>query len=96
MRASKLDAYKGQIMGWLAQHPFSARQLLPRLRELGYDGGYSILKDYVRQVRPRRPPAYLTLHFEPGECAQIDWGSAGSLAVGNTQRRLSFLVMVLC
>jgi transposase len=69
---------------------------LPRLRELGYDGGYSLLKDYVRQVRPRRPRAYLTLHFEPGECAQIDWGCAGSLAVGNTPRRLSFLVMVLC
>jgi transposase len=94
--SSKLDAYKGWILGWLAQHPFSARQLLARLREQGYQGGYTILTDYVRQVRPRTPTAYLTLHFEPGECAQIDWGYAGTMAVGNTRRRLSFLVMVLC
>ena len=95
-RASKLDAYKGSILGWLAQHPFSARQLLPRLREQGYEGGYTLLTDYVRQVRPKRPAAFLTLHFEPGECAQVDWGCAGSLLVGSTRRRLSFLVMTLC
>ena len=46
-------------------------------------------------MRPRRPSAYLTLHFEPGECVQIDWGCAGTLRVGTTRRRLSFLVMVL-
>jgi hypothetical protein len=38
----------------------------------------------------------LTLAFAPGECAQVDWGSYGSVAVGNTRRRLSFFVMVLC
>jgi len=38
----------------------------------------------------------LTLAFAPGECAQVDWGSFGSVAVGNTCRRLSFFVMVLC
>jgi Integrase core domain len=37
-----------------------------------------------------------TLAFAPGECAQVDWGCAGSMAVGSTRRRLSFFVMVLC
>jgi transposase len=36
------------------------------------------------------------LEFAPGECAQVDWGSFGSVAVGSTRRRLSFFVMVLC
>jgi hypothetical protein len=36
------------------------------------------------------------LEFAPGECAQVDWGSFGSVAVGATRRRLSFFVMVLC
>lgn len=40
--------------------------------------------------------AYLTLAFAPGECAQVDWGEYGSVAVGSTRRRLSFFVMVLC
>jgi hypothetical protein len=50
----------------------------------------------VRQVRPPTRPAYLTLHFEPGECVQVDWGHAGVVHVGNTRRRLSVFVMVLC
>ena len=36
------------------------------------------------------------LSFAPGECAQVDWGSYGSVNVGSTSRRLSFFVMVLC
>ena len=36
------------------------------------------------------------LAFAPGECAQVDWGHYGSVNVGNTRRRLSFFVMVLC
>ena len=95
-RRSKLDPYKPDIVRWLDSHPLSAAQIFQRLREQGYEGGYSILTDYVRQIRPPRPPAYLKLAFAPGECAQVDWGSYGTLAVGATQRRLSFFVMVLC
>ena len=83
-------------MRWLEAHQLSAMQVLQRLREIGYSGGYSTVKDYVRKIRPPRAPAYLTLAFAPGECAQLDWGSFGTLAVGSTQRRLSFFVMVLC
>ena len=38
----------------------------------------------------------LTLAFAPGECAQVAWGSYGSVPVGQTSRRLSFFVIVLC
>lgn len=95
-RPSKLDPFKGPILAWLQQHAYTAQQVFQQLRRQGYTGGYSILKDYIRQVRPVRPPAFLTLHFAPGECAQVDWGSYGSIAVGSTRRRLSFFVMVLC
>ena len=95
-RSSKLDPFKADIARWLDQHPYSAAQIFQRLREQGYDGGYTIVKAHVRRVRPRRAPAYLTLAFGPGECAQVDWGSYGTLAVGATRRRLSFFVMVLC
>jgi hypothetical protein len=50
----------------------------------------------VRSVRPRPAPAFLTLSFAPGECAQVDWGSYGTVPVGQTRRKLSFFVMVLC
>jgi transposase len=96
-RKSKLDAFKPTIQRWLERYPYSATQILQRLQaEEGYEGGFSILKDYVRRVRPVRKPAFLTLAFAPGECAQVDWGCAGALQIGSTRRRLSFFVMVLC
>ena len=95
-RTSKLDPYKARIRQWLESHDYSAQQIFQRLREEGFDGGYSIVKEYVRKVRPRRPAAFLTLAFAPGECAQVDWGQYGSVAVGETRRTLSFFVMVLC
>ncbi|MCP3877694.1 MAG: transposase, partial [Sulfitobacter sp.] len=70
-RASKLDAYKAQIRQWLEAHPYSAQQIFQRLQEAGFDGGITIVKEYVRTVRPRRAPAFLTLTFAPGECAQV-------------------------
>jgi transposase len=94
-RRSKLDPFKPSITRLLDTHPYSAQQIFQRLREEGYRGGVSILRDYVRRIRPPRRPVYLKLHFAPGECAQADWGAFGSVAVGNTRRRLSFFVMVL-
>lgn len=95
-RASKLDPFKGQIKRWLEAHPFSSAQILQRLQHMGYDGGRTILKDYLREIRPRKQPAYLKLHFDPGECAQVDWGECGPLSIGTTRRKLQVFVMVLC
>ncbi|MDP1526368.1 MAG: IS21 family transposase, partial [Rhodocyclaceae bacterium] len=96
VRPSKLDPFKGSILRLLEAHPYTAQQVLQRIKEEGFDGRYSIVKRYVHKVRPTRKSAYLTLAFAPGECAQVDWGSYGSIRVGETSRRLSFFVMVLC
>ena len=95
-RKSKLDPFKDDIFRMLETHPFSATQVYQRLKEMGFDGGYTIVKEYVRKIRPIRTPAFLKLDFAPGECAQVDWGSFGSINVGETRRRISFFVMVLC
>ena len=95
-RPGKLDVFKGIVVALLQRHPYTAQQLFQQLKAQGYAGGYSILKEFVRQVRPPAKPAYLVLQFAPGDCAQVDWGSFGSIAVGSTRRRLSFFVMVLC
>jgi transposase len=94
-RSSKLDAHKSQIKSWLEQHDYSAQQIFQMLHDEGFCGGYTIVREYVKKVRPRPPKAYLSLSFAPGECAQVDWGSFGSVPVGNTHRKLSFFVMVL-
>ncbi|HEV8493738.1 MAG TPA: IS21 family transposase [Candidatus Angelobacter sp.] len=95
-RPSKLDPFKGRIVAMLEAHAYTAQQIFQQIKTEGYSGGYSILKALVQLVRPVRKPAYLTLEFAPGQCAQVDWGSFGWANVGTTRRRLSFFVMVLC
>ena len=95
-RVGKLDAYKGLIVRWLDTHPYSAQQIFQRLREAGFVGGITIVKDYVHRIRPRHQEAFLKLDFAPGETAQVDWGEFGTIGVGSTRRRLSFFLMVLC
>jgi transposase len=84
------------LIRMIETHPYTASQIFYRIRQRGFDGSYSLVKEYVRKVRPARAPAYLSLAFAPAECAQVDWGSWGSVNVGGTRRRLSFFVMVLC
>jgi transposase len=95
-RKSKLDPYKDAIVGLLEKHPYSAMQLFQRIREDDYSGSYELVKEFVRKVRPNRPPAFLTLDFAPGECSQVDWGQYKTIEVGGTRRKLYFFVMVLC
>ena len=59
-RPIKLDPYKKQIVRWLDSYPYSATEIFLRLREGGYTGRITIVKDYVRQIRPPRTPAFLT------------------------------------
>jgi len=96
VRPSKLDAYKHQIVQSLEKYAYTSDQMFRRIKEDGYDGGITILKDYMQKIRPKKTQAYLTLSFAPGESAQVDWGHYGSVQVGSTRRRLSFFVMVLC
>lgn len=94
-RGSKLDPHKDQIKSWLETHDLSAQQVVQRLRANGLQVGYTIVREYVRLVRPKPVKAFLSLHFAPGECMQVDWGSWGTIPVGATRRRLSFFVAVL-
>ena len=95
-RPSKLDAFKATVVKMVESYPYSAQQVYQRIREDGFTGCYTVVKKFVRKIRPKREKAYLTLAFAPGECAQVDWGSYGTIRVGDTTRRLSFFVMVLC
>ena len=75
-RPSKLDPFKGRIVRWLQSHPYTAAQIFLRLRDGGYQGGQTIVKDFVRQVRPPRTKAFLTLSFAPARPPR--WTGASS------------------
>ena len=49
-----LDRFEQDIHGMLEQYPkLTAVRLQEKLRALGFDGSYTIVKDYLRRVRPR-------------------------------------------
>ena len=58
-RGSILDPYKEYINQRLEKYDLTATRLLREIKEQGYTGSYTILKDYVRQVKGARPkPAF--------------------------------------
>lgn len=96
IRSSILDPYKPFIVQTLVHHPrLRATRLYDMIRSRGYPGGISTLRSYVRTVRPRKSTAYLKLNTLPGEQGQVDWGSFGTITVGQAQRSLCCFVMVL-
>jgi transposase len=94
---SVLEPFKPYIVDRLTEHPdLTSPRLLAELKERGYIHGVATLRRYVARVRaPRLRKAYLRIETDPGEQAQVDWGSFGHLRVGRAQRPLSAFSMVL-
>jgi transposase len=91
-----LDEYKDIIKSLLEQcEDFSSVQLFQRVKDAGYTGGVTTVRNYVRRIRPSRKKTYATLAFAPGEAAQVDFGYCGYIYAGNSRRRLYVFSMVL-
>jgi transposase len=95
-RPSQLEPYKAYIDERLAAGVWNAIVLLRELRERGYRGGYTVLKEYVQ---PKREASRITAvrRFEtpPGRQAQVDWGHLGTLEMNGEERKLSGFTFTL-
>lgn len=94
-RRSKLDPYKATVDRLLGEGVWNAVVVLRLLQAQGYDGGVSILKDYIRPKRALRP-SRATVRFEtgPGVQLQHDWGQVETLIAGE-RCRVHFAVNTL-
>lgn len=94
---SALDRFKPYIVERLVEFPeLTSVRLHEELVARGLSLGVTQLRRYVAQVRPPRPrKAYLRIETDPGEQAQVDWGSFGHMRIGSGQRPLSVFSMVL-
>lgn len=74
-RGSKLDPYKSTIDRLLEEGVWNAVVILREIQALGYEGGSTILRDYIQPKRPQRQ-SKATVRFEtpPGRQLQTDWG----------------------
>ena len=94
-----LDPYHRQIDGLIAKYPeLSAVRVLEEISrgQEGYRGSVYSVRRYLRKTRPVRGRVYQEVFYEPGEAMQVDWGDCGILEIGQTKRRVSVFVAVLC
>src|SRR3984885_6361919 len=96
----KLDPYRGIIQARLQTYPrLSAQRVFEEIRSAGYDGGYTQLKQYVRQIRPRSiEEAVQRFETPAGFQGQVDfatfnlpWGRRYALVVVLGYSRLLWL-----
>ncbi len=95
---SKLDPFKDEIHRLLKADPKLPGQ---RIRELivplGFDGGKTIVDDYLREVRPLFAPPPRTFQrtvYRPGEICQFDvWEPKAQVPVGHGQTRRGWVVV---
>ena len=96
MKGSKLDPFITQIQAILAEKPLIPTVLiLDKIRASGYDGGRTILYEYVFKLRTKQKPAFVPLEMLPGEQAQVDWGHCGTISCGQHKRKLYVFCMTL-
>jgi len=96
-RPSKLDPFQGAVAEWLEKDPgVSAAVIEQKLRAAGYQGGHSILREYVRNVRPHLTPKRAFVRMEPlaGERFEVDWGHFGALSYAGDMRKLYAFALV--
>jgi transposase len=96
-RGSKLDPFTEEVERLLGEDGrLPGEVILGVLREHGYDGGRSILGDYLREVRPRfvAPRSTQRTRYEPGELCQFDvWHPSRLIPVGHEQQRAGYVVV---
>jgi transposase len=98
-RGGLLDPYKAKIDALLARYPeLSAVRIREEIARGpdGYNGSVITVRRYVRSIRPPRGRVYQEVHYEPAQAMQVDWGECGRVQVGNTTRKVSVFVAVLC
>lgn len=89
-----LDPYKDWLMGRMEEVGYNARILLRELEHQGYTGSYDPVKRFVAPHRQHQVKACVRYETEPGEQAQVDWGSDW-VWVGDAFVKIHFFAFVL-
>ncbi|MGG4024652.1 IS21-like element IS5376 family transposase, partial [Geobacillus stearothermophilus] len=94
---SKLDPFKPYLQKrMLEDGVFNSEKLFFEIRQQGYTGGKTILKDYMKPFRETAKKKY-TVRYEtlPGEQMQVDWKEVGEVVIEGRKVKLSLFVAVL-
>jgi len=95
--ASKLEPFKDEIHRLLSDDPkLPGVRVRELIEPLGFDGGKTIVDDYLREVRPMflRVRTHQRTVYRPGEICQWDlWEPSRLVPVGHGQQRRGWVVV---
>jgi transposase len=95
-RAKKLDPFVPYLERRIEEGVFNCTKLLDEIRRQGYEGGKSVVKNFVQPYREaQRQEATVRFETLPGEQAQVDWGHFGFIQHHGRRRKLYGFVMTL-
>lgn len=95
-KGSLLDPFREEVLSLLDEDPARPATAISReLRRVGYTGGLTILRTYLREIRPTflATQAYQRTTYVPGEIMQVDWWKPSPpylVPVGRGERRRAF------
>lgn len=95
----KLSPYKAQVDQLLASGVWNGRVIWRKLQEAGYQGGYTMVRQYIapkRALRSQERASRLTVRFETkaGEQLQSDWGEV-RVEIAGKMTKVYFIVNTL-
>jgi len=94
---SKLDPFKDEIHRLLkGDAAMTGQRIRELIAPLGFDGGKTIVDDYLREVRPFfvTPRTFQRTIYRPGEICQFDlWEPCEEIPVGHGQTRRGWVVV---
>jgi transposase len=107
-REKKIDAYSAQVLALVEKYDGSRRDAVGKqaitaqrvfeiLQESGYEGGYTAVKELVRQQRPKpkRQPSLPTPDWGPGKMAESDWSPYELQLINGRKLKLQLFAYVL-
>ena len=93
---SKLDPYEDYIMQRMADGVFNCEVLFREISAMGYQGGKTILKDFVAPFRRQfKVQAVRRFETQPGQQMQGDWGYLGTFRLDGHSRKVWVFALVL-
>jgi transposase len=96
-RGSKLDPFKDRVRELLREDcGIESQRIRELLIEEGFDGGKTIVDDYVREVRPffADQRTFQRTVYRPGDVLQFDlWQPKREIPVGYSQTRKGYVVV---
>jgi transposase len=94
---SKLDPFKDEIHRLLkGDAAMTGQRIRELIAPLGFEGGKTIVDDYLREVRPffAMPRTFQRTIYRPGEICQFDlWEPGEEIPVGHGQTRRGWVVV---